>query len=154
VSLRSNGTDRHTRYFFFFETSRRDGAIVAWHEVPGTATHQRPSRRVRCDPCRVRTDSMIENEEISNLKKRVSSLLKETRRTLRREIRCARSYRTLRDGSFEGLFPGTSCQATIGLSLRDRMCSSYLLRLMVSAPLESQQGQRSSNRPFNFRHFF
>src|ERR1700737_4736312 len=33
---------------------------------------------------------------------------------------CARSYRTLRDGSFEGIFPGTSCQATIGWSLRDR----------------------------------
>ena len=26
-----------------------------------------------------------------------------------------RSYRTLRDGSFEGRFPGTSCQATIGV---------------------------------------
>jgi hypothetical protein len=29
------------------------------------------------------------------------------------------SYRTLRDGSFEDAFPGTSCQATIGVSLRD-----------------------------------
>src|ERR1700744_3111880 len=29
------------------------------------------------------------------------------------------TYRTLRDGSFEGRFPGTSCQATIVLSLRD-----------------------------------
>ena len=27
---------------------------------------------------------------------------------------CARSYRTLRDGSFEDAFPGTPCQATIG----------------------------------------
>jgi hypothetical protein len=36
-----------------------------------------------------------------------------------RRISCARSYRTLRDGSFEDAFPGTSCQATIGLSLRD-----------------------------------
>ena len=35
-------------------------------------------------------------------------------------ISCARSYRTLRDGSFwGGDVPGTSCQATIGLSLRD-----------------------------------
>ena len=30
-----------------------------------------------------------------------------------------RSYRTLRDGSFGGVFPGTSCQATIARSLRD-----------------------------------
>jgi hypothetical protein len=39
-------------------------------------------------------------------------------------ISCARSYRTLRDDSFlsRGAFPGTSCQATIGLSLRDSMC--------------------------------
>jgi hypothetical protein len=28
---------------------------------------------------------------------------------------CDRSYRTLRDGSLEGAFPGTSCQATIGV---------------------------------------
>ena len=40
-------------------------------------------------------------------------------------IRCARSYRTLRDGSFGGRFPGTSCQATISLSLRDE---KYILR--------------------------
>jgi hypothetical protein len=36
-------------------------------------------------------------------------------------ISCARSYRTLRDGSFEGRFPGTPCQATIGVSLRDAL---------------------------------
>src|ERR1700735_2624364 len=30
-----------------------------------------------------------------------------------------RSYRTLRDGSLGGVFPGTSCQATIAPSLRD-----------------------------------
>ena len=29
--------------------SRRDGAIVAWHEVPGTAPPKEPSRRVRSD---------------------------------------------------------------------------------------------------------
>jgi hypothetical protein len=32
----------------------------------------------------------------------------------------ARSYRTLRDGSFEDAFPGTSCLATISLSLYDK----------------------------------
>ena len=33
-------------------SSRRDGAIVAWHEVPGNATPKRPSRRVRCEVSR------------------------------------------------------------------------------------------------------
>jgi hypothetical protein len=37
-------------------------------------------------------------------------------------IGCARSDRTLRDGFFWRALPGTSCQATIGLSLRDRRC--------------------------------
>ena len=73
--------------------SRRDGAIVAWHEVPGTAPPQK-SRPVGYGVIRagVRTDSMIgERDEIS------------TRNTS--GISCARSYRTLRDGSFEGRFP-------------------------------------------------
>src|SRR5580693_9489244 len=39
-------------------------------------------------------------------------------------ISCARSYRTLRDGSFEDAFPGTSCQATIGVSLRDGLADA------------------------------
>ena len=34
------------------ELSRRDGAIVAWHEVPGSTTPKEPSRRVRCDSLR------------------------------------------------------------------------------------------------------
>jgi hypothetical protein len=34
-------------------------------------------------------------------------------------ISYARSYRTLRDASFEDAFPGTSCQATVGVSLLD-----------------------------------
>jgi hypothetical protein len=32
--------------------SRRDSAIVAWHEVPGIASPKEPSRRVRSDSCR------------------------------------------------------------------------------------------------------
>ena len=47
--------------------SRRDGAIVAWHEVPGTASPKKPSRRVRSDGlirAGVRTDS-IGSDEIS-----------------------------------------------------------------------------------------
>ncbi len=42
-----------------------------------------------------------------------------------RDALSARSHRTLRDGSFGGRFPGTSCQATIGLSLQDE---KYILR--------------------------
>jgi hypothetical protein len=42
------------------EMSRRDGAIVAWHEVPGTAPPQK-SRPVGygMSRARVRTDTMI-----------------------------------------------------------------------------------------------
>src|SRR5580693_2995196 len=58
--------------------SRRDGAIVAWHEVPGTAPPQK-SRPVGY------------------------GVIRATRNTS--GISCARSYRTLRDGSFEGRFP-------------------------------------------------
>jgi hypothetical protein len=35
--------------------SRRDGAIVAWHEVPGQGHLKEPSRRVRSDSAGVRT---------------------------------------------------------------------------------------------------
>jgi hypothetical protein len=39
-------------------------------------------------------------------------------------ISYARSSRTLRDGAFPGLaFPGTACQATIGVSLRDALAT-------------------------------
>src|SRR5580692_341684 len=43
-------------------------------------------------------------------------------RALSDGCRCAAtgSHRTLRDGFIAPLFPGTSCQATIKLSLRDR----------------------------------
>ena len=35
------------------DSPRRDTAIVAWHEVPGTSvTPKEPSRRARCDWCR------------------------------------------------------------------------------------------------------
>jgi hypothetical protein len=45
--------------------SRRDGAIVAWHEVPGTAPPQK-SRPVGYGLIRkgVRTDAMIGVEEV------------------------------------------------------------------------------------------
>ncbi|HEV3065459.1 MAG TPA: hypothetical protein VGX93_08960 [Chthoniobacterales bacterium] len=49
--------------------SRRDGAIVAWHEVPGTASPQK-SRPVGYGVIRagVRTDSMMGVTKISNTK--------------------------------------------------------------------------------------
>jgi hypothetical protein len=51
------------------EMSRRDGAIVAWHEVPGTAPPQK-SRPVGYGAIRagVRIDSMIGVTKISNTK--------------------------------------------------------------------------------------
>ena len=41
-------------------------------------------------------------------------------------ISCARSYRTLRDGSFGDAFPGTSCQATIGVVPPGRVLADAL----------------------------
>jgi hypothetical protein len=51
------------------EMSRRDGAIVAWHEVPGTAPPQK-SRPVGYGAIRagVRIDSMIGVTKISTMK--------------------------------------------------------------------------------------
>ena len=51
------------------EMSWRDGAIVAWHEVPGTVPPQK-SRPVGYGAIRagVRTDSMIGVTKISNTK--------------------------------------------------------------------------------------
>src|SRR5580704_1005128 len=46
--------------------SRRDGAIVAWHEVPGTPPKRGPSRRVRCDSCRRAHRFEDWSDEISN----------------------------------------------------------------------------------------
>jgi hypothetical protein len=44
------------------------------------------------------------------------------------EIRCARSYRALRDGSFpRHAFPGTACQATIAVSLRDALATESFM---------------------------
>ena len=75
----------------------RSQARSAWE----SATPKEPSRRVRCDSFR------CTHESIENV------------------ISRARSYRTLRDGSFEDAFPGTSCQATIGLSLRDGLQTRF-----------------------------
>ena len=58
--------------------SRRDDVIVAWHEVPGTTPPQK-SRPVGYGVIRAGVRPFW--------------------------FSCARSYRTLRDGSFDGRFP-------------------------------------------------
>ena len=115
------------------EMSRRDGAIVAWHEVLGTAPPQK-SRPVGCGVIRagVPTDSMIgltifrgRRSSDTNRSKRVLGLPKETRRTLRPTYPrgLAAPDHTVPYGTVlsRGAVPGTSCQATIGLPLRDRL---------------------------------
>src|ERR1700734_3896197 len=93
--------------------SRRDGAIVAWHEV-GQRHPKEPSRRVRSDSrrCAHRFDDW--SNEISNTK-----IETETRRTCRREIplRFAAPDHPVPYGTVlrRDAFPSTSCQATIGV---------------------------------------
>ena len=48
------------------------------------------------------------------------------------------SDRTLRDGSLGGAFPGTSCQATIGASLRDEVKTGFQM-----SKLQGPKGQDS-----------
>src|ERR1700730_4979616 len=98
------------------EMSRRDGAIVAWHEVPGTAPPQKPSRRVRCDSCRCahRFDDWSIGARNSESKNRKNLLYGFGLQGL-----SARSYRTLRDGSFERRFPRHFVPGYDRLSLRD-----------------------------------
>src|ERR1700676_2413153 len=77
--------------------SRRDRLIVAWHEVPGSAPPQN-SRPVGYGVIRagVRADSMI---GVRNSNTKTQNIY------VGCGISCVRSYRTLRDGSFEGRFP-------------------------------------------------
>ena len=109
--------------------SRRDRLIVAWHEVPGKAPPEK-NRPVGYGVTRagVRIDSMIGirvgvsqvQETVRYIeqqldiighepfKKRNSLCLRNTAHISTRNtsgISYARSYRTLRDGSFEGRFP-------------------------------------------------
>ena len=80
--------------------SRRDGAIVARHEVRGKAPPQQ-SRPVGYGMIRagVHTDTMIGVDEIPKTKteRPKKAMLYDFGLT---GISCARSYRTLRDGSF------------------------------------------------------
>ncbi len=93
----------------------RDDAIVARHEVPD------PSLRVRCDSCRCTHE--IDREGlwpyIGGVAKQNGTIPKCLNTS---GISCARSYdHTVPYGTVlsEDTFPGTSCQATSGVSLRD-----------------------------------
>src|ERR1700730_11384811 len=101
--------------------SRRDGAIVAWHEVPGTTPPQK-SRPVGYGVIRagLRTDSMIGVTKFG-IRKLKKSLLYDFWPTiqflLRREIPrgLATPDHTVPYGTAlsRDAFPGTSCQATM-----------------------------------------
>src|SRR5580700_10717786 len=104
------------------EMSRRDGAIEAWHEVPGTAPPQK-SRPVGYGLIRagVRTDSMIgvtvfraRTSSDTNLSRRVFSLPKKHGAQF---DELAAPDHTVPYGTVPSrdAFPGTSCQATIGV---------------------------------------
>src|ERR1700722_12469855 len=98
-------------------SSRRDRLIVAWHEVPGSAPPQN-SRPVGYGVIRlgVRADSMIgvRNFKIRRLK------------TFTLDVGLAAPDHTVPYGTVlsRDAFPGTSCLATIMLSLRDKIHSN------------------------------
>src|ERR1700722_2178849 len=90
--------------------SRRDGAIVAWHEVPGTTPPpNEPSRRVRYDSRGWARWAVAEAVQLIK-----------AGRTFRREIPLglAAPDHTVTYGTVvsTAAFPGTSCQATIAPS--------------------------------------
>jgi hypothetical protein len=89
--------------------SRRDDAILAWHEVPGNR-HPEPSRRVRSDSCRC-TGCTYRIE----LWPYMGGIAKDY-------LRPIIPYPTGR--FFLRTSPGTSCQATIGVSLRDALADA------------------------------
>jgi hypothetical protein len=89
--------------------SRRDYVIVARCEVPGNCAPVYPSRRVRYDRCHLGHSSIEKDQSGKQLVHLIQTSGIE-----------APSRRTLRDGSAVARFPGTSCQATIIQSLRDK----------------------------------
>jgi hypothetical protein len=112
--------------------SRRDGAIVAWHEVPGDSATQK-SRPVGYGLIRagVRTESMIgvTKFRICKLEQKHGAQVGE--KYLWDSLRPIIPYPTGR--FFRGTFPGTSCQATIVLSLRDTALSAEMSKLQGKA---------------------
>jgi hypothetical protein len=151
--------------------SRRDDAIVAWHEVPRRA----PSRRKEFRSYRssgvagvgkassdISMASLIgankiyaEDVVLAEFRFRVRNTVHISTRNIY-GISCARSYRTLRDGSFEDVFPGTSCQATIGVSLRDGLADvsqRHLARERASNSVTPFVGTKTSLTALNLAPF-
>jgi hypothetical protein len=116
---------------------------VAWHEVPGTTPPKEPSRRVRCDWCRCvarRFDDW--SDEISNPKTENLTL----------SVGFAAPDHTVPYGTVlsRDAFPGTSCLATIMLSLRDKIHSAstkFLGNTLGRGP-KSVLGNVQTPRPF------
>src|ERR1700739_4058688 len=118
--------------------SRRDGAIVAWYEVPGLLPPpNQPSRRVRCDwrRCAHRFDDLESrwylavsangplhraadrNRRTQTLQEEYLAFLKNTAPIATEiSLELLRPIRPYPTGRFVrgAPFPGTSCQATIG----------------------------------------
>jgi hypothetical protein len=84
--------------------------IVAWHEVPGTwnSANPKPSRRVRYDSCRY-----AHRFDMAPISTRNTS-----------GIGCADHTVPYGTALSRDTFPGTSCLATIMLSLWDNIHSS------------------------------
>jgi hypothetical protein len=117
--------------------SRRDRLIVAWHEVPASApTPKQPSRRVRCDRAGVPADSMIgvRKFQIPRLK------------TFTLDVGLAAPDHTVPYGTvlLRDAFPGTSCLATIMLSLRDKILSTAESLLKSSCGLPASTSAAST----------
>ena len=133
--------------------SRRDGAIVAWHEVPGILPPpNQPSRRVRCDwrRCAHRFDDLESrwylavsangpfpraanrNHRTQTLQEEYLAFLKNTAPIATEiSLELLRPIRPYPTGRFVrgAPFPGTSCQATIG------------------CPYGTQDGEQKSPKP-------
>ena len=96
-----------------FEMSRRDGVIVAWHEVPGTT----PPRKGRPVGYGVTVSRMFRKRSI-------------TRNTS--GMSCTRSYRTLRDGALEGRFPKHFVPDHDRRCLSGTVCNVRIIRIFFA----------------------
>jgi len=119
--------------------SQRDSAIVAWHEVPGNRPPKEPSRRVRYDRALLipevflaesvfRTDARAAlrcdgpfPEHIDFFCFRIRNFVIAIPKSPNRSAHTRKNQTVPYGTALLGWrFPGTSCQATIALSLRDK----------------------------------
>ena len=133
--------------------SRRDRLNVAWHEVPGKASLEEPSRRVRYDSCAadptmhqgiISIFLVIPHSKFPPLQSRIGA------------HPCANHtvpYGTVLPCD---AFPGTSCQATIALSLRHiSLCGAYAYLAFLNATFSARPliEVASQRKPWASRHF-